>query len=198
MTREKMVKKYSFLFFSFIIYPNFFFINFYLNIIEPKETKVSADDLFNNDSIFSNFSTSGNKQNNKESKKYFINLDEPINNKKNRFCTDPIEHFPTEDDPKKLNIKNAFRINKYLKYGKGLPLWYIFHPVAKSSFGPCSTDNLEEMYVGNMVNGQSEVRFIDVYSYKNKKPFSFFKLKELDDPKFLDNIEYSSLIPDNN
>lgn len=54
------------------------------------------------------------------------------------------------------------------------------------------------MYIGNMVNGQSEVRFIDVYSFKNKKPFSFFKLKELDDPKFLDNIEYSSLIPDNN
>lgn len=93
-------------------------------------------------------------------------------------------------------MKNAFRINKYLKYGKEKPLWYIFHPVAKSSFGPCSTENLEEMYCGNMVNGHSEVRFIDIYSFKNKKPFSFFKLKELDDPNFLENIEYSSLIPD--
>ncbi len=47
-----------------------------------------------------------------------------------------------------------------------------------------------------MVNGQTEVRFIDIYNYKSKKPFAFFKLKELDDPKFLENIEYSPLIPD--
>ena len=54
------------------------------------------------------------------------------------------------------------------------------------------------MFFGNMVNGQSEVRFIDIYNLKSKKPFSFFKLKELDDPKFLENIEYSSLVPDTN
>ena len=52
------------------------------------------------------------------------------------------------------------------------------------------------MYFGQMVNGQSEVRFIDIYNYKSKKHFSFFKLKELDDPKFLENVEYSSLIPE--
>jgi len=65
--------------------------------------------------------------------------------------------------------------------------------VAKSSFGPCSTANLEEMYNGNMVNGQSEIRFIDIYNLKNQKPFTFFKLKELENPKIMDNIDISSL-----
>ena len=72
-------------------------------------------------------------------------------------------------------------------------MWYIFHPIAKSSFGPCSSENLEEMYNGGMVDGQSEVRFIDIYNIKDKKPFSFFKLKDLEDVKFIDEIEISSL-----
>jgi len=66
--------------------------------------------------------------------------------------------------------------------------------VAKSSFGPCSTANLEEMYIGNMVNGQSEIRFIDIYNLKNQKPFAFFRLKELDNPKIVENIDISSLL----
>ncbi len=105
-----------------------------------------------------------------------------------------MEEFTPDPDPKKINFKNAFRVNDYLKYGKDQPLWYIFHPVAKSSFGPCSSLNLEEMYIGNMVNGQSEIRFIDIYNLKNLKPFSFFKLKELDNPKIIENIEISGLL----
>ena len=97
-------------------------------------------------------------------------------------------------DPTKIEFKNAYKINDYLKYGREQPLWYIFHPIAKSSFGPCSTENLEEMYNGSMVDGQSEIRFIDIYNLKNKKPFSFFKLKELDNEKIFDNIEISSLL----
>ena len=97
-------------------------------------------------------------------------------------------------DPKKIDFKNVFRINEFLKYGIDEPLWYIFHPIAKSSFGPCSTENLEEMYNGNMVDGQSEVRFIDIFNISNKKPFSFFKLKEMDEKNFIDEIEISSLI----
>lgn len=105
-----------------------------------------------------------------------------------------IDYYTPDPDPKKINFKNAFRINEYLKFAKDEPLWYIFHPVAKSSFGPCSTLNLEEMYNGSMVNGQSEIRFIDIYNLKNKNPFTFFKLKELDHPKFLENIDVSSLM----
>ena len=75
--------------------------------------------------------------------------------KKVNSVLEPMEFFPMEQDAKKINLKNAFRINKYLRYGKEQPLWYIFHPVAKSSFGPCSTQNFEEMYFGQIFNGQS-------------------------------------------
>lgn len=97
-------------------------------------------------------------------------------------------------DPKKIDFRNIHRINKYLNYGKEEPLWYIFHPIAKSSFGPCSSENLEEMYSGGMVDGQSEVRFIDIFNIKNKKPFEFFKLKDLEDVKIIEEIEISSLV----
>jgi hypothetical protein len=50
------------------------------------------------------------------------------------------------------------------------------------------------MYIGNMVNGQSEIRFIDIYNLKNQKPFTFFKLKELDNPKIIENIDISGLL----
>jgi len=73
-------------------------------------------------------------------------------------------------------------------------LWYIFHPVAKSSFGPCSSDNLQEMYTAGMLDGQSELRFIDVYSLKNTVPFSFFKLKDMESTKFLKRIEPSEIL----
>ncbi len=100
----------------------------------------------------------------------------------------------TISDPKKFDFRNVHRINKYLNCTKKDLLWYIFHPIAKSSFGPCSSENLEEMYSGGMVDGQSEIRFIDVYNLKNKMPFTFFKLKELEDIKFIDEIELSSLV----
>jgi len=81
-----------------------------------------------------------------------------------------------------------------MNFFKEQPIWYIFHPIAKSSFGPCSSADLEEMYNGGMVDGQSEIRFIDIYNIKNKRPFEFFKLKDLEDVKFINDIEISSLV----
>jgi hypothetical protein len=50
------------------------------------------------------------------------------------------------------------------------------------------------MYRGGMVDGQSEVRFIDIFNIKNKKPFEFFKLKDLEDVKIIDEIDISTLV----
>lgn len=95
---------------------------------------------------------------------------------------------------KQFDFRNMQRICKYLNCKVEDPLWYILHPAAKSSFGPCTSKNLEEMYNAGMLDGQSELRFIDIYSTKNKQPFTFFKLKELEDVKFLEEIEISSLV----
>lgn len=101
--------------------------------------------------------------------------------------------YSTKDE-KQFDFRNIQRINKYLGFEGGDNLWYIFHPVAKSSFGPCSSENLQEMYNGGMLDGQSELRFIDVYSLKNTESFSFFKLKDMESPNFLKKIEPSAVL----
>jgi hypothetical protein len=95
---------------------------------------------------------------------------------------------------KVVNIEQIFKINKYLGYPKEEQLWYIFHPNAKSSFGPLSSFQIKQMYETKVLNGQSEVRFIDIYNLKTKKPFSFFLLKEIEHPNFLEEIDISPLL----
>lgn len=94
-----------------------------------------------------------------------------------------------------VKISMVYKINEKLKYPKGDPLWYIYHTVAKSSFGPISSIQLEEIYNNKNIDGQTDVRFIDIFKIKNKGPFSYFKLKEIENPHFLrDCIDGSSLV----
>ncbi len=73
-------------------------------------------------------------------------------------------------------------------------LYYILHPKVNSSYGPLSTGDLEELLKSNNLNNHSKVRFIDVYGVKGIAPFTFFTLKSMERPEFLDEIEPSSLI----
>lgn len=100
----------------------------------------------------------------------------------------------SDQNPETLNIKSLFKVNEHLQYPKEEHLWYIFHPMAKSSFGPLTSSNIEEMYNSKMLNGLTEIRFIDIYNLKNRKPFAFFKLKDIDNPSFLEEIEISGLL----
>jgi len=93
-----------------------------------------------------------------------------------------------------FDIKNIHKINEYLQYPNDEPLWYIFHPVAKSSFGPITSKNIEEMYNGKLLNEKSEIRFIDVYTLKSHSPFKFFQLCEISKDGFIKEIEISSLL----
>lgn len=101
--------------------------------------------------------------------------------------------YATKEE-KQFDFRNIQRINKYLGFQGADNLWYIFHPVAKSSFGPCSSENLQEMYNAGMLDGQSELRFIDVYCLRNTEPFSFFKLKDMESQYFLKKIEPSTIL----
>ena len=116
---------------------------------------------------------------------------------KGNFTNLPVEEalniYSTKEE-KKFDFRNIQRINKYLGFQGADNLWYIFHPVAKSSFGPCSSENLQEMYTAGMLDGESELRFIDVYCLKNTDPFSFFKLKDMEDPRFINRIEPSAIL----
>lgn len=155
-----------------------------LKYYEPSENvlipnSLSADNFFDNaDKIMCTISQpdSSTKTTNKSKSK----LSQAFNN------IDP--------NPNVVNIDQIFKINEFLHYPKEENLWYIFHPTAKSSFGPISSPNIKEMYESKMLTGQSEIRFIDIYNLRNKKPFSFFVLKEIEYPNFLEEIEISPLL----
>jgi hypothetical protein len=103
-------------------------------------------------------------------------------------------NFKSDPNPKIVYIEQLSKINEHLQYPKDENLWYIFHPVAKSAFGPLSSPNIKEMYESKMLDGQSEIRFIDIYNLKNKKPFAFFKLKDIEREGFLEEIDISPLL----
>lgn len=94
----------------------------------------------------------------------------------------------------RFDIKIIYKINEYMKYPNHEPLWYILHPVAKSSFGPLSSLNIEEMWNNKVVNITTEIRFIDIFHIRNKLPFVYFKLNEIEDGDFIERIELNPLI----
>lgn len=91
-------------------------------------------------------------------------------------------------DPKIVEIKRIFKINEYLKVEHKKPLWYIYHTAGKSSFGPLTSENIEQMYNTKMLNGESDVRLIDVYAIDEGEGFKYFKLKEIEKSNFIKRI----------
>jgi len=71
------------------------------------------------------------------------------------------------------------------------PLWYIFHPISHSSFGPVTTQQLIDTCNVGMANSQTDVRLLDTFSIKGFKPFSFIKLQIVERDDFVDFIEDS-------
>lgn len=98
------------------------------------------------------------------------------------------------DNPKILDINKIYLINNYLNIDRKNPLWYIYHLIAKSSFGPLSSEEIEEMYKANLINGLTLIRLIDVFSIDNVEPFNFIKLKEIEKKNFIKKIKVSSFI----
>jgi hypothetical protein len=148
-----------------------------------KTTTISADNFFENaDQLLERKLTNTNEQITKENKKD-LNSEFPT-----------IKQIPQKEIEDVFNIKNIYKINDCLQYPNDDPLWYIFHPVAKSSFGPITSKNIEEMYNGKLLNEKSEIRFIDVYTLKDHNPFKFFQLSEISREGFINEIDISSLL----
>ena len=91
-------------------------------------------------------------------------------------------------DPKVVEIKRIFKVNEYLKVENKKHLWYIYHTAGKSSFGPLTSENIEQMYNSKMLNGESEVRLIDIYGVDEGDNFKYVKLKEVEKSGFIKRI----------
>ena len=101
-------------------------------------------------------------------------------------------------DPKIVDIDKIYLINKYLNIDKTKPLWYIYHLIAKSSFGPLSSEQIYEMYNSNIINGLTLIRLIDIFSIDNVEAFNYIKLKEIERKIFYKKIKISSLLKETN
>lgn len=102
-----------------------------------------------------------------------------------------------------FNINNIYKISEFLGYPKDQLLWYIYQPLTKSSVGPISSLNLEDMLKDNIINLDSQIRPIDIFANKNTN-FSYVKLRDLNDLddnqnpnisfNFISQINFSNLL----
>jgi hypothetical protein len=91
-----------------------------------------------------------------------------------------------------FDIKIIYSVNKRLQLGESVPLWYLFHSVVKSSYGPLSSIQIESMFNNKQVFSNSLIRLIDIFEKRNAEPFSFFFIKDLNDA-FINDIGPSKL-----
>ena len=105
-----------------------------------------------------------------------------------------IKSIPVVNQECDLDFSKLYQVNELLNYPKEQPLWYIYHLVAKSSYGPLSSKELEDMYKLGMLGKDTEVRFIDVFSIISQKPFSFIKFIDIFETGFVKRIVSSNLM----
>jgi hypothetical protein len=93
-----------------------------------------------------------------------------------------------------FNINALYLINEKLRIGKSEPLWYLNNLGNKSLYGPISSKEVEGMYMDKKFDGSQEIRLIDIFKQKNKPNYTFFKLKELEQPNFIKEIDGNLMV----
>lgn len=86
------------------------------------------------------------------------------------------------------------RVNKNINYSEDLPLWYIYHSEADSSYGPISSKDICQMIKSDLINEDTKIRFIDTFLYKGFKSFEFFPLKEIKIDNFSEYVKINPII----
>jgi hypothetical protein len=163
--------------------------------IENKTSrKESADNTINSNHSNNSNVPSQQQQNQQTSSQNKIEINYSKSGKGDEKTIDKFfEDFDTTQN-KVFTINCIYKVNDFLSYPKEEPLWYFYHESAKSSFGPISSKKLEEMFNSKIIDQTIQIRFIDLFSHKLcKKPFSYFKLSDIDRSNFVMDIELSSL-----
>jgi hypothetical protein len=93
-----------------------------------------------------------------------------------------------------FDFKVLEKYNQKLQFPENLPLWYLFHPMIKSSFGPLTTLQVENMFISKQIFSNSLIRFIDIYERKDHDQFNFFPIKELANESLLNEIIPSKVL----
>jgi len=87
-----------------------------------------------------------------------------------------------------VEIENIFKLNKKFNIAYEHSLWYIFNPLNASMSLPLSSRQICDMYNMNLINGEVDIRPIDVFKFKSKNLLAFVKLKMLNDPDWAEDL----------
>ena len=96
------------------------------------------------------------------------------------------KNTPTNQSECLFDIKVVYNTNKKLHVSYNDPLWYVYNSFLKYSFGPFSSMQLEGMYISKQVLSCTLIRPIDIFKIKNKEPFSYIQLKDLENSNLIE------------
>jgi len=141
-------------------------------------------------------SKGGNMLNNKSSQQGVgINVDEFFGSVGGTGTQEEnINYFKKSTNYMKLPLNDCvYIVNDKINYPRNQPLWYVYHTEAESSYGPLSSEEIEQMINSKLLDTDSKIRLIDVFLYRGCKQFEFFFLKDVQLDNFADSIKVSNL-----
>jgi hypothetical protein len=92
-----------------------------------------------------------------------------------------------------FNTNMLFIINEKLKIGKNEQIWYL-QKNEGLIYGPISSKEVESLYMDKQIDGLQEIRLVDVFKIRGRPSYEFFKLKDLENPNFLKDLDTNSSI----
>jgi len=93
-----------------------------------------------------------------------------------------------------LEIDNIFLFNKKFNIPNDKSIWYIYNQIHSMTSLPISSTQLFDLYNMKMINGEVDIRPIDIFQFAEQMPFSFVKFKVINDINWVDRIIDSQLL----
>lgn len=101
----------------------------------------------------------------------------------------------------KFNIDNIFQFNTKFGISKSTPCIYIFPYSKQNNFQPITTDKVVSLYHSGQINSKSKFRPLDLFMFKDLKPFGAHPLQIIENHLWVENIKinecYVHLLPQN-
>lgn len=93
-----------------------------------------------------------------------------------------------------LEINNIYLFNNKFDIPNDKSVWYIYNHIQSMTSLPISSIQLFDLYNMKIINGEVDVRPIDIFQFAEQMPFSFVKLKVINDINWIDRIIDNQLL----
>jgi hypothetical protein len=93
-----------------------------------------------------------------------------------------------------LEINNIFLFNIKFDIPNDKSVWYIYNHIQSMTSLPISSIQLFDLYNMKIINGEVDVRPIDIFQFAEQMPFSFVKLKVINDINWIERIIDNQLL----